>query len=181
MARSHKMISPFVAHLVTDEVISYGLSSFGYDVRLARDYRVHAPEADQSHIIDPKQIAQGVLREYHGDTCIIQPGDFVLASTVETLRIPRDCIGLMVSKSTYARMGVVIPATVLEPGWVGQANLMISNGTQLPARIYAGEGIAQILFFQGGAPDISYDDRKGKYQRQRGLQSPIITHRETPP
>jgi len=173
MARDHKMIDPFVDGQVRADVISYGVSSYGYDIRVGHHFKVFTNV--HSTIVDPKHFDPNAYVDFEGDVCIIPPNSFVLAESVETIRMPRDVTGLVLCKSTYIRAGVLIPTTVLEAGWEGTITLEIGNMTPLPARIYANEGIAQVLFFKGDEQcDVSYADRKGKYQNQEGVVLPRI-------
>jgi dCTP deaminase len=156
-------------------VISYGVSSYGYDVRVGRRFKVFT----NAHcaVVDPKNFDPASFVDIEGDFCLIPPNSFALAETVEYLEIPRDVIGVCMGKSTYARCGIICNVTPLEPEWRGRVTLEISNTTPLPAKIYAGEGIAQILFFRSGAVcQTSYADKKGKYQDQKGLTLPFVTH-----
>ncbi|MEI6232298.1 MAG: dCTP deaminase [Planctomycetota bacterium] len=177
MAREHGMISPFEAQQVRavdgNPVVSFGLSSFGYDVRVADDFRVFTNV--YSTIVDPKAFDPRGLVEIKGPYCDIPPNSFALAITVETFRIPRNVVTLCVGKSTYARCGIIVNVTPFEPGWEGRAVLEISNSTPLPARIYANEGIAQVLFFESANPcAVAYSDRQGKYQGQREMTFPKV-------
>ena len=175
MAQREGMIEPFEDKLVREvkglPVISYGVSSYGYDIRVAEEFRVFTNVF--SSIVDPKQFDPKSLVEVNGPTCLIPPNSFALAVSVETFRIPRNVLTICVGKSTYARCGIIVNVTPFEPGWEGRAVLEISNTTPLPAKIYAGEGLAQVLFFESDtACDKSYADRKGKYQNQVGLTLP---------
>lgn len=172
MAHEHQMIVPFVAELIQDAVISYGLSSYGYDIRVANQFKALG---EHLSIIDPKNVLHGAYTDFEADVCIIPPGSAVLARSVEYFRIPRNVAGLMTCKSTYARAGVLIPTTVLEPGWEGIITIAIVNTTPLPAKVYANEGVAQVLFFEGDEPcDVSYADRSGKYQAQDEIIPPRV-------
>ena len=177
MAREHALISPFEAKQVRavegNPVVSFGLSSFGYDVRVADEFRVFTNVF--STIVDPKAFNTRGLVEIKGPYCDIPPNSFALAITVETFRIPRNVLTLCVGKSTYARCGIIVNVTPFEPGWEGRAVLEISNSTPLPARIYANEGIAQVLFFESEQPcAVAYSDRHGKYQGQTGMTFPKV-------
>ena len=173
MAREHGMIEPFADDQVRDGVISYGVSSYGYDMRVAREFRIFTNAL--SAIVDPKHFDPRSFVEFEGDVCIIPPNSFVLARSVEYFRIPRDVITICVGKSTYARCGIITNVTPFEPEWEGFVTLEISNTTPLPARIYAGEGIAQVLFLGGEEPpEKSYADKKGKYQKQQGVTLPRL-------
>ena len=169
------MIEPFGESQVREGVISYGVSSYGYDMRVGREFRiftnVHSP------VVDPKNFDPLSLVDHEGDVCIIPPNSFALARSVEYFRIPRSVLTLCVGKSTYARCGIITNVTPFEPEWEGHVTLEISNTTPLPARIYANEGIAQVLFFEADEHDqceVSYADRKGKYQAQRGVTLPKV-------
>lgn len=165
------MIEPFENGLVRqaegEKIISYGLSSFGYDLRAAPEWRIFVNAYNT--VVDPKNFDTRSLVEYEGEACIIPPNSFVLTRSVEYMRIPEDVIVVALGKSTYARVGIVANVTPLEPGWEGHVTLELSNTTPLPAKVYANEGIVQLLFFQGDKPDVTYADRKGKYQGQRGV------------
>ncbi len=154
-------------------VISYGLSSYGYDVRVGRHFKVFTNVNTQ--VVDPKAFSPESFVDFEGDVCIIPPNSFALAETVEHIEIPRDVIGICVGKSTYARCGIIVNVTPLEPEWRGRITLEISNTSPLPARIYAEEGIAQIVFLQAqGLCEQSYADKAGKYQNQKGLTLPRV-------
>ncbi len=173
MALEQRMIDPFVDGQVRDGVISYGLSSYGYDIRVADEFKIFTNI--YSTVVDPKQFDVRSMVDYRGAYCIIPPNSFVLARSVEHIRMPRNVTGIVLCKSTYIRAGVLIPTTVLEAGWEGVITLEIGNVTPLPAKIYANEGIAQVLFFEGDAEcEISYLDRQGKYQRQQGVTLPRL-------
>ncbi len=171
MAHDHGMIEPFEAAQVRNGNISYGLSSFGYDIRVAREFKVFT---NVHHlVVDPKVFDERSFVDVSAGECIIPPNSFALARTVERFRIPEDVLVLCVGKSTYARCGILVNVTPLEPTWEGYLTLEISNTTPLPARIYGDEGIAQLIFFQGDeAPEVTYADRKGKYQGQIGVTLP---------
>jgi dCTP deaminase len=170
MALDHRMIEPFHEKQVREGVISYGLSSYGYDARIANEFKIFT---NINHtIVDPKDFDPRSFVDVKGEQCIIPPNSFALARSVEYFRIPRDVIVLCVGKSSYA---IIVNVTPLEPEWEGIVTLEVSNTTPLPARIYAGEGIAQFLFFEGDEPCLtSYADRKGKYQAQQGLTLPKL-------
>ncbi|MEO0198413.1 MAG: dCTP deaminase [candidate division WOR-3 bacterium] len=173
MALKHRIIEPFEEKLITQNVISYGLSSYGYDIRVADEFRVFT-EVFQT-IVDPKNFSPKSFVEIRGDHCIIPPNSFCLARSVEYFRIPRNVIGICLGKSTYARCGIVVNITPLEPEWEGHLTIEISNTTPLPAKIYAGEGIAQVIFIESDEIcSVSYKDRKGKYQGQVGVTPPKI-------
>ena len=168
MARTHGMIEPFESSQVRAGVISYGVSSYGYDMRVANEFRIFTNVLNS--IVDPKQFDPNSFVEFSGDVCIVPPNSFALARSVEYFRIPRDVVTITVGKSTYARCGIITNVTPFEPEWEGYVTLEISNTTPLPAKIYANEGIAQVLFFKGSEePLVSYKDKKGKYQGQTGL------------
>lgn len=167
MALEKKMIEPF-AEMQVRSGISYGLSSYGYDFRIGRKFKIYEPSS--SGVMDPKDFAHIHFRDFEGDVCEIPPNSYCLAQTVEYFRIPRDVITICTGKSTYARSGVYIHVTPFEPEWEGFATIAISNATPLPARVYAGEGIGQIIFL--GADEacaVSYADKKGKYQAQKEI------------
>ncbi len=173
MATQHRMIEPFAEDQVRDGVISYGVSSYGYDIRVADEFKIFTNI--NSTIVDPKRFDQQSFVDFKGDVCIIPPNSFALARTVEYFRIPRNILTICVGKSTYARCGIIVNVTPFEPEWEGTATLEISNTTPLPAKIYANEGIAQVVFFE--ADEIcqtSYGDKKGKYQAQREITLPRI-------
>jgi len=175
MALEHQMIEPFEAGQVRDvdgeKVISFGTSSYGYDVRCADEFKVFTNVF--SLTIDPKAFDARSFVDVRSDVCVIPPNSFVLARTVEYFRIPADVLTLCVGKSTYARCGIIVNVTPLEPEWEGHVTLEFSNTTNLPAKIYANEGVAQLLFFQGDEPcEVTYKDRGGKYQGQRGVTLP---------
>src|SRR2546430_11641102 len=204
MAREHGMIEPFESSQVRSGVISYGVSSYGYDMRVAPEFRIFTNVLNS--IVDPKNFDPKSFVEFEGEVCIVPPNSFALARSIEYFRIPRDVVTITVGKSTYARCGIITNVTPFEPEWEGFVTLEISNTTPLPARIYANEGIAQVqmragsgvvfeittplpariyanegiaqvLFFEADADDVcetSYGDRKGKYQAQRGITLPTI-------
>ena len=172
-ALKEKMIDPFVDKQQHDGVISYGLSSYGYDIRVADEFKIFTNV--NSAVVDPKQFDKRSMVDFKGDICVIPPNSFVLAKTVEYFRIPRQVLTICVGKSTYARCGIIVNVTPFEPEWEGFVTLEISNTTPLPARIYANEGIAQVLFFESDAPcEVSYADKKGKYQNQNGIALPKL-------
>jgi len=173
MAREQRMIEPFVETQVRDGVISHGVSSYGYDVRVADEFKIFTNV--YSAVVDPKNFDPKSMVDYRGDVCTIPPNSFALARTVEFFRIPRDVLTLCVGKSTYARCGIIVNVTPFEPEWQGYVTLEISNTTPLPARIYANEGIAQVIFFEADEPcSLSYADRKGKYQDQQTIVLPQV-------
>jgi len=174
LATEHDMIDPFVDGQVREEVVSYGLSSFGYDMRVAGEFSVFTPNIHNS-VVDPKEIDERAMVEYEvDDHILIPPNSYVLGRSVEYFRMPSDVLALVVGKSTYARSGIIVNVTPLEPGWAGHVTIEISNATPLPAKVYAHEGIAQVVFLRGEQPDISYADREGKYQRQEGITLPRL-------
>jgi dCTP deaminase len=171
MAVEHRMIEPFSEVQVREGVVSYGLSSYGYDVRIADEFKIFTNI--NSTIVDPKSFDPRSFVDFKGDVCIIPPNSFALARTVEYFRIPRSVITVCVGKSTYARCGIIVNVTPFEPEWEGIVTLEVSNTTPLPAKIYANEGIAQVLFFESDEVcETSYADKKGKYQRQQTLTLP---------
>lgn len=173
MALEHKMIEPFEASQVRDGGISYGLSSYGYDIRVADEFKIFTNI--NNTVIDPKDFDARSFVDSRTEVCIIPPNSFALAKTVEYFRIPRDVLTICVGKSTYARCGIIVNVTPFEPEWEGYVTLEISNTTPLPAKIYANEGIAQVLFFQSDEVcEVSYADKKGKYQAQQGLTLPKL-------
>ncbi|MCX6044425.1 MAG: dCTP deaminase [Chloroflexi bacterium] len=174
MALEHQMIEPFMANQVRAGTISYGLSSFGYDIRVADEFRIFTPATGQLTVVDPKAMDERAMVPYQGEVCIIPPNSFALARTVEYFRIPRNVLCVCLGKSTYARIGVIVNITPFEPEWEGHVTIEISNTTPLPCKIYANEGIAQVLFFEGEEPEVSYADRKGKYQAQTGITLPKL-------
>lgn len=173
MALEHQMIEPFVDGQVRENVISYGLSSYGYDIRVTDEFKIFTNV--YSAIVDPKHFNSSSFVDFKGDVCVIPPNSFVLARTVEYFRIPRDILTICVGKSTYARCGLIVNVTPFEPEWEGYVTLEISNTTPLPAKVYAYEGIAQVIFLAAEEPcSISYADRNGKYQKQQGIAMPRI-------
>jgi dCTP deaminase len=171
MAREHRMIEPFVEDQVRNGAISYGVSSYGYDIRVADEFKIFTNV--YSAIVDPKNFDPRSMIDFQGDVCVIPPNSFALARTVEYFRIPRSILTICVGKSTYARCGIIVNVTPFEPEWEGFVTLEISNTTPLPAKIYANEGIAQVLFFEGDdICETSYADRKGKYQNQQTILLP---------
>jgi dCTP deaminase len=173
MALEHGMIEPFADRQVREGVISYGVSSYGYDMRVATEFKIFTNVLNS--MVDPKQFDPKSFVEWEGDVCIVPPNSFALGRSVEYFRIPRNILTITVGKSTYARCGIITNVTPFEPEWEGFVTLEISNTTPLPAKIYANEGIAQALFFEGGeSPETSYADRKGKYQGQRGVTLPRL-------
>lgn len=172
-ATQQGMIEPFVEHQVRDGVISYGLSSYGYDIRVADEFKIFTNI--YSAVVDPKQFDPRSMVDFKGNICIIPPNSFALARTVEYFRIPRNILTICLGKSTYARCGIIVNVTPFEPEWEGFVTLEISNTTPLPARIYANEGIAQVLFFEAEQVcSVSYADKKGKYQSQKNIELPKL-------
>jgi dCTP deaminase len=175
-AHSCAMIEPFIEELVREQVISYGLSSYGYDARVADEFKIFTNV--DSAIVDPKAFSEKSFVDRKTDVCVIPPNSFVLARTVEYFRIPRDVLVICLGKSTYARCGIIVNVTPLEPEWEGHVTLEFSNTTPLPARLYAGEGACQFIFLKGEPVcERSYADRKGKYQRQTGVTLPQVEGR----
>jgi dCTP deaminase len=177
MAQTQRMIEPFEPVQIKEangqRVVSYGTSSYGYDIRCAREFKIFTNI--NSTIVDPKNFDEKSFVDFSGDICIIPPNSFALARTVEYFRIPRDVLVVCLGKSTYARCGIIVNVTPLEPEWEGHVTLEFSNTTTLPAKIYANEGVAQVLFFESDEPcETSYKDRGGKYQGQRGVTVPKV-------
>jgi dCTP deaminase len=175
MATEHRMIEPFTDGQVRTGAISYGVSSYGYDMRVAPEFRIFTNVL--SAIVDPKAFDARSFVEFTGDVCIVPPNSFALARSVEYFRIPRNVLTICVGKSTYARCGIITNVTPFEPEWEGYVTLEISNTTPLPAKIYANEGICQVLFFEADDDDVcetSYADKKGKYQGQVGVTLPRL-------
>ncbi len=173
MALEKKMIEPFADSQVRDGVISFGVSSYGYDIRVADEFKIFTNV--YSAVVDPKHFDPKSMVDFKGDICVIPPNSFALARTVEYFRIPRNVLTVCVGKSTYARCGIIVNVTPFEPEWEGYVTLEISNTTPLPARIYANEGIAQVLFFEADEIcQISYADKRGKYQKQESIVLPKL-------
>ena len=171
MSLSEKMISPFEDKQISKQKISYGLSSYGYDIRVTDEYKIFTNV--NNSIIAPQRFDENSFVNFKGDVCIVPANSFALARSVEYFKIPRNVLTICLGKSTYARCGIIVNVTPFEPEWEGHVTLEISNTTPLPARIYANEGIAQVLFFEGDEEcDISYADKKGKYQNQTGITLP---------
>jgi len=167
------MIEPFSENQKRDGVVSYGVSSYGYDMRIGEDFRIFSDSG--SPFVDPKKFDPACFTEFRGEVCVIPPHSFVLAMSLEYFRIPRDVLALCLGKSTYARCGLVVNVTPLEPEWEGHVTIEISNTAPVAARIYANEGIAQLIFIQAAEIcDISYKDKAGKYQAQKGITLPKI-------
>ncbi len=173
MAVEQRMIEPFSEGISRSGVISFGVSSYGYDIRVANEFKIFTNLF--SAIVDPKQFDPKSMVDYEGDACVIPPNSFALARTVEYFRIPRGVLTVCLGKSTYARCGIIVNVTPFEPEWEGFVTLEISNTTPLPARIYANEGIAQVLFFEADEEcQVSYADKKGKYQGQQSIVLPKL-------
>jgi len=173
MSLEHGMIEPFEDRQVRQGVISYGLSSYGYDIRVADEFKVFTNI--NSTVVDPKNFDNRSFVDVKADVCIIPPNSFALAKTVEYFRIPRNVLTVCVGKSTYARCGLIVNVTPFEPEWEGYVTLEISNTTPLPAKVYANEGISQVLFFESDEDcEVSYKDKAGKYQKQQGLTLPRL-------
>jgi len=173
MCLEQRMIEPFEEKQVRAGVISYGLSSYGYDIRIADEFKIFTNV--NSTIVDPKHMDPGTMVDFRGPVCVIPPNSFALGRTVEYFRVPRNVLCTCVGKSTYARCGIITNVTPFEPEWEGYVTLEISNTTPLPAKIYANEGIAQVLFFESDeACEVSYKDNAGKYQAQQGITLPRL-------
>ena len=173
MAKEKKIIEPFEESQVKKGVISFGLSSYGYDIRLSDEFKIFTNVFNS--IVDPKNFDPKSFVDFKGEVCVIPPNSFVLGKSLEYFRIPRDVLGICVGKSTYARCGIIVNITPLEPMWRGYLTIEISNTTPLPVKVYANEGIAQVIFL--GAEEeceVSYKDKKGKYQEQKGIELPKI-------
>ena len=173
MAHEQRMIEPFAEAQKREGVISYGLSSYGYDIRVADEYRIFTNV--NTAIVDPKNFDARSFVEYQGDICVIPPNSFVLARSVEYFRIPRNVLTICLGKSTYARCGIIVNVTPFEPEWEGYVTLEISNTSPLPARVYSNEGLCQVIFLESDELcEVSYKDKKGKYQAQQGIVLPRI-------
>ena len=175
MADENKMIEPFEAEQISsmegNRIISYGTSSYGYDIRCSDEFKIFTNI--NSAVVDPKNFDESSFVDYQGDVCIIPPNTFTLARTIEYFRIPRNVLTICLGKSTYARCGIIVNVTPFEPEWEGYVTLEFSNTTPLPAKIYANEGVAQVIFFEADEPcEVSYKDRRGKYQGQTGVTLP---------
>lgn len=172
-SKEKKMIEPFIEGQVREGVVSYGLSSYGYDLRVANEFKVFTNVYNT--VVDPKNFNEDSFVDINADTCIIPPNSFALARSVEYFRIPRNVLTICLGKSTYARCGIIVNVTPFEPEWEGHVTLEISNTTPLPAKVYAGEGLAQVLFFEAKEEcEISYKDRKGKYMSQTNVTYPMV-------
>ena len=173
MSTNHKMISPFSKENATNEVISYGLSSYGYDIRVSDEYKIFTNI--NNRVVDPKKFDNKSFVDFKGEVCIVPPNSFALARSVEYFKIPRNVLTICLGKSTYARCGIIVNVTPFEPEWEGYVTLEISNTTPLPAKIYSNEGLCQVLFFESDEEcRFSYKDKKGKYQGQEGITLPRI-------
>ena len=173
MAKSREMINPFEENQIRGNKISYGLSSYGYDARVSNEFKIFTNV--NSEVIDPKNFKQSNFISKKVSECIIPPNSFVLASTVEYFKIPNDIMVICLGKSTYARCGIIVNVTPLEPGWEGYVTLEFSNTTPLPAKVYANEGAAQFIFLKGNEkPEVTYADRDGKYMKQKGVTLPKV-------
>ncbi len=173
MSREHDMISPFTPTQVKSDKISYGVSSYGYDIRVADEYKIFTNV--NNSIVDPKNFDANSFIDFKGDICIVPPNSFALARSVEYFKIPRNVLTICVGKSTYARCGIIVNVTPFEPEWEGHVTLEISNTTPLPAKIYSNEGLCQVLFFESDEECLrSYKDKLGKYQGQTGITIPKI-------
>jgi dCTP deaminase len=175
MAGESGMIEPFEADQISsmgaERIISYGTSSYGYDIRCSDEFKIFTNI--NSAVVDPKQFDESSFVDYQGEVCIIPPNSFALARTIEYFRIPRNVLTICLGKSTYARCGIIVNVTPFEPEWEGYVTLEFSNTTPLPAKIYANEGVAQVIFFEANEPcEVSYKDRRGKYQGQTGVTLP---------
>ena len=175
MVDESKMIEPFEADQISrmgaDRIISYGTSSYGYDIRCSDEFKIFTNI--NSAVVDPKNFDESSFVDYRGEVCIIPPNSFALARTIEYFRIPRNVLTICLGKSTYARCGIIVNVTPFEPEWEGYVTLEFSNTTPLPAKIYANEGVAQVIFFEASEPcEVSYKDRRGKYQGQTGVTLP---------
>ena len=168
MSLNEEMISPFVDNQIRKGTISYGLSSYGYDIRVSDEYKVFTNV--NNSVVDPKKFDEKSFIDYKGDICIVPPNSFALARSIEYFKIPRNVLTVCLGKSTYARCGIIVNVTPFEPEWEGHVTLEISNTTPLPAKIYSNEGLCQVLFFESDEVcEKSYKDKKGKYQHQRGI------------
>jgi dCTP deaminase len=173
MVKEHNMIDPFVESQVKDGAVSFGVSSYGYDIRISDEFKIFTNI--NSTVVDPKRFDEQAFQDFKGDVCIIPPNSFALGRSVEYFRIPRNVMTICMGKSTYARCGIITNVTPFEPEWEGYVTMEISNTTPLPAKIYANEGIAQVLFFESDEDClVSYSDKKGKYQAQKGITLPKV-------
>ena len=173
MSKDHAMINPFVNNQVKDGSISFGLSSYGYDIRVSDEYKIFTNV--NNSVVDPKNFDEKSFVDFKGDVCIVPPNSFALARSIEYFKIPRKVLTICVGKSTYARCGIIVNVTPFEPEWEGYVTLEISNTTPLPAKIYSNEGLCQVLFFESDENcEISYKDKSGKYHKQTGITLPKI-------
>jgi len=173
MSKDYGMISPFVGDQVKNGSISFGLSSYGYDIRVSDEYKIFTNV--NNSLIDPKNFDENSFVDFKGDVCIVPPNSFALARSIEYFKIPRKVLTICVGKSTYARCGIIVNVTPFEPEWEGYVTLEISNTTPLPAKIYSNEGLCQVLFFESDEDcEISYKDKNGKYHKQTGITLPKI-------
>ena len=173
MSSEYDMISPFTDEQIKTGTISYGVSSYGYDIRVADEYKIFTNV--NNSIVDPKNFDENSFVDFKGDVCIVPPNSFALARSVEYFKIPRKVLTICVGKSTYARCGIIVNVTPFEPEWEGYVTLEISNTTPLPAKIYSNEGLCQVLFFESDEDcDTSYKDKSGKYLKQVGITLPKI-------
>jgi len=171
MALEHDMIKPFQPHQIKNNNISYGLSSYGYDIRIFDEFKIFKGSGKET--IDPKRIRPGLFEDFKGPACIVSPNSFVLARSLEYFKMPSNVLALCTGKSTYARIGVIVNVTPLEPSWEGYLTIAISNTSNSPAKLYANEGIAQVVFFESDEQcQVTYADRKGKYQSQQSITLP---------
>ena len=172
-ALKEKMIEPFCEEQIGKGVVSYGLSSYGYDIRVSDEFKIFTNV--NAKVVDPKDFDEKNVVDFKGDVCIVPPNSFALARTVEYFKIPRNVLAICLGKSTYARCGIIVNVTPFEPEFEGHITIEISNTTPLPAKIYANEGIAQVLFFEGDEEcEVSYKEKRGKYQKQTGITLPKI-------
>ncbi|MDR1615253.1 MAG: dCTP deaminase [Campylobacteraceae bacterium] len=168
-----EMIKPFESGQIGSNVVSYGVSSYGYDIRVGREFKIFTNV--NSTVVDPKNFEDKNIIDFEGDVCIVPPNSFALARTIEYFKIPKNVLAICLGKSTYARCGIIVNVTPFEPEFEGHITIEISNTTPLPAKIYANEGIAQVLFFEGDTPcEVTYKDKAGKYQGQKGITLPRI-------
>jgi len=173
MSQEFDMISPFCEKQVREGIVSYGVSSYGYDIRVSDEFMIFTNV--NSTIVDPKNFDEANVVDIETDVAIVPPNSFALARTVEYFRMPKNVLAICLGKSTYARCGIIVNVTPFEPGFEGHITIEISNTTPLPAKIYANEGIAQVLFLEGDEPcEVSYADKKGKYQKQTGITLPRV-------
>lgn len=173
MALEHEIIKPFEPQQIRNNNISYGLSSYGYDIRISDEFKIFRG-TKRDEVLDPKKVNSDLFEDFQGENCIIPPNSFVLARSIEYFKIPKNVLALCTGKSTYARIGVIVNVTPLEPGWEGNLTIEISNTSPSSVRLYANEGIAQVVFFESSQLcEVTYSDRKGRYQSQRTITLPI--------